>query len=112
MVQPEHHFPWIGDRTRSIDGAHVEYFRGIANPIGVKIGPTITPDELIDLINILNPDNEPGRLTLIHRFGFQQIDACLPPLVEAVQRAERVVVWCSDPMHGNTIVTQSGSKRN
>lgn len=104
------HFPWIGDRTRSIDGAHVEYFRGIANPIGVKIGPTITPDELIDLINILNPDNEPGRLTLIHRFGFQQIDACLPPLVEAVQRAERVVVWCSDPMHGNTIVTQSGLK--
>jgi len=104
------HFPWIGDRTRALDGAHVEYFRGIANPIGVKIGPCITPDELLALITTLNPDNEPGRLTLIHRFGVKRIDECLPPLVEAVQRAGKVVVWCSDPMHGNTIVTQSGIK--
>jgi 3-deoxy-7-phosphoheptulonate synthase len=104
------HFPWIGDRTRAINGAHVEYFRGIANPIGAKIGPSITPDELIDLVDVLNPANEPGRLTLIHRFGAQRVDACLPPLVEAVRQAGKIVVWCCDPMHGNTITTQSGIK--
>ena len=87
------HFPWIGDRTRRPDGAHVEYFRGIANPIGVKVGPTMTPNELIDLIAILNPLNEPGRLTLIHRFGVDHIVGCLPPLIEAVlRRATRHVV--------------------
>ncbi len=78
------HFPWIGDRTRDVDGAHVEYFRGIANPIGVKIGSTMTPDELTALIERLNPDNEPGRLTLIQRFGAGKIDASLPPLIDAV----------------------------
>jgi 3-deoxy-7-phosphoheptulonate synthase len=104
------HFPWIGDRTRQRDGAHVEYFRGIANPIGVKVGPSMTPDELLALVEILNPENEPGRLTLIHRFGAEQIVRCLPPLVDAVLRARRNVLWCCDPMHGNTVVTQSGIK--
>ena len=104
------HFPWIGDRTRRLDGAHVEYFRGIANPIGVKVGPTMTPEDLIELTKILNPENEPGRLTLIHRFGIKRIAECLPRLIEAVLRAERKVVWCCDPMHGNTVATQSGVK--
>jgi 3-deoxy-7-phosphoheptulonate synthase len=104
------HFPWIGDRTRAIGGAHVEYFRGIANPIGVKIGPTIAPGELLDLVKVLNPEDEPGRLTLIHRFGAGRIEACLPPLVEAVQRSGKTALWCCDPMHGNTHRTQSGRK--
>lgn len=104
------HLPWIGDRTRAINGAHVEYFRGIANPIGMKVGPTMEPQELIDLAQVLNPDNEPGRLTLIHRFGSKKIGECLPPLVEAVRRSGRIVVWCCDPMHGNTIATQTGIK--
>jgi 3-deoxy-7-phosphoheptulonate synthase len=104
------HFPWLGDRTRSLDGAHLEYFRGIANPIGVKVGPSMTPEELLALTDILNPANEPGRLTLIHRFGVERIARCLPPLVEAVLRAGKNVLWCCDPMHGNTLVTQSGVK--
>jgi 3-deoxy-7-phosphoheptulonate synthase len=104
------HFPWIGDRTRLLDAAHVEFFRGIANPIGVKIGPSCSLDELLALTVILNPDNEPGRLTLIHRFGANQIDTCLPPLIETVRRAGRVVLWCCDPMHGNTLSTKSGMK--
>jgi 3-deoxy-7-phosphoheptulonate synthase len=104
------HFPWIGNRTRSLDGAHVEYCRGIQNPIGVKIGPTVTPDEVLSLCDALNPDNEPGRLTLIHRLGADQVATRLPPIVEAVQRARRVVVWCCDPMHGNTETTGGGVK--
>jgi len=104
------HFPWIGDRTRAIGGAHVEYFRGIANPIGVKVGPSMTAEELLDLVAILNPENEPGRLTLIQRFGAARIAGSLPPLVEAIQRAGKVVLWCCDPMHGNTTTTQSGLK--
>jgi 3-deoxy-7-phosphoheptulonate synthase len=104
------HFPWIGDRTRRLDGAHVEYFRGIANPIGVKIGPSMTPELLLELTKILNPRDEPGRLTLIHRFGVKHIANYLPPLIEAVGRAERNVTWCCDPMHGNTLTTQSGVK--
>ena len=104
------HFPWIGDRTRAVDGAHVECFRGIENPIGVKIGPTITPDELITLAETLNPRNEPGRLTLIHRFGNRWIRDSLPPLIRAIQKAGRVVVWCCDPMHGNMEVTRVGIK--
>jgi 3-deoxy-7-phosphoheptulonate synthase len=103
------HFPWIGNRTRSLDGAHVEYFRGIANPIAVKIGPEVTSDELLALIDVLNPANEPGRLTLIHRFGANMI-SCLPPLLRAVQDAKRVVLWCCDPMHGNTKMTSAGIK--
>ena len=104
------HFPWIGDRTRALDGAHVEYFRGIANPIGVKVGPSITPEELIALAGVLNPQDEPGRLTVIHRFGVRTVARHLPPLVEALQRAKKHVVWCCDPMHGNTVRTQSGVK--
>jgi len=104
------HFPWIGDRTRGLDDAHVEYFRGIANPIGLKVGPSIRPDELLSLMDSLSPANEPGRLTLIHRFGAQKIAKHLPPLVEAVEREGRVVVWCCDPMHGNTESTPEGFK--
>ncbi|MBN1418778.1 MAG: 3-deoxy-7-phosphoheptulonate synthase class II [Planctomycetes bacterium] len=104
------HFPWIGDRTRRIGGAHVEYFRGIANPIGVKVGPTMEPDELVDLARILNPDDEPGRLTLIHRFGADGIATCLPPLIDAVRRAGSRILWCCDPMHGNLEVTREGLK--
>jgi 3-deoxy-7-phosphoheptulonate synthase len=104
------HFPWIGNRTCDINGAHVEYFRGIENPIGVKVGPTMTPDELIALTEILNPNNEPGRLTLIHRFGADKISVHLPPLILAIQKARRIVLWCCDPMHGNTEVTSAGIK--
>lgn len=104
------HFPWIGDRTRALDGAHVEYFRGIANPIGVKIGPSVTPDQAVALTEALNPQNEPGRLTLIHRFGADRVEKCLPPLVEAIRRRGRQVLWCCDPMHGNTETTKSGIK--
>jgi len=104
------HFPWIGDRTRALDGAHVEFFRGIRNPIGMKVGPSMAPEELVDLCRVLNPDNEPGRLTLICRFGAERVTSMLPPLVEAVDRAGRVVTWCSDPMHGNTYKTADGTK--
>lgn len=104
------HFPWIGDRTRTVGGAHVEYFRGIANPIGLKIGPLTTPDELSDLVDVLNPNDEPGRLTLIHRFGVGRIEKCLPPLVESIRRRGKTVLWCCDPMHGNTTTTRAGLK--
>ncbi len=104
------HYPWIGERTRLLDGAHLEYFRGIANPIGVKIGPSITPKTLLELIDHLNPENEPGRLTFIHRFGADQIEKILPPLVEAVLKEGRNVLWCSDPMHGNTTTAHNGRK--
>jgi 3-deoxy-7-phosphoheptulonate synthase len=104
------HFPWLGERTRALGGAHVEYFRGIANPIGVKIGPAMKPEELLKLIDVLSPENEPGRLTLIHRFGANRIQQCLPALLEAVLRAGKHVVWCCDPMHGNTRTTHSGVK--
>ena len=104
------HYPWIGDRTRELDGAHVEYFRGIENPIGVKVGPSISPEELIELTEVLNPKNEPGRLTLIHRFGAEKIGEYLPSLVEAILAKDRRVLWCCDPMHGNTISTSEGIK--
>jgi 3-deoxy-7-phosphoheptulonate synthase len=104
------HFPWIGMRTAGIADAHVEYFRGIANPIAVKIGPSTTPGDLRRLIEILDPTCEPGRLTLIHRFGADGIAACLPPLVEAARASGRTVLWCSDPMHGNTRLTGEGVK--
>ena len=104
------HFPWIGDRTRALDGAHVEYLGGIANPIAVKIGPSITPAELLALIDVLNPANEPGRLTLIHRFGVKRIAGLLPALIGAVRGAGKTVLWCCDPMHGNTQTTESGIK--
>ena len=104
------HFPWLGMRTCEPDGAHVEYMRGIANPIALKVGPAMTTQWLGDLIRILNPLNEPGRLTLIHRFGADRIAACLPPLIEAVQAGSSTVLWCCDPMHGNTRRTASGIK--
>ncbi len=104
------HMPWIGMRTSEVDGAHVEYFRGIRNPIGIKIGPSMTPDWLRDLVNVLHPDDEPGRLTLIHRFGHERVAECLPPLIAAVHQTGRKVVWCCDPMHGNTETTDSGYK--
>lgn len=104
------HFPWIGLRTSQLDGAHVEYFRGIANPIGLKVGPSTTPDMLRRLLDVLLPDNEPGRLTLIHRFGCSRISGCLPALIEAAQASGKTVLWCSDPMHGNTRVTADGLK--
>ena len=104
------HFVWIGDRTRQPDGAHVEFARGIKNPIGLKCGPTLEPDELLKLIDILNPANEPGRLTLIARFGADKVEAGLPKLVRAVVKEGRSVVWSCDPMHGNTLKTASGFK--
>ncbi len=104
------HFPWIGNRTRDLNGAHVEFFRGLANPMAVKIGPGLSPEELLDLIAILNPSDEPGRLTLIHRFGHGRIASELPPLVDAVRRSARTVLWCCDPMHGNTITASTGRK--
>lgn len=104
------HFPWIGYRTSDLDGAHVEYFRGISNPIGIKVGPKFEPVELVKLIELLNPTNEPGRITLIHRFGAEEIQACLPRIVEAVQEAGLKVLFSSDPMHGNTFSTKSGIK--
>lgn len=104
------HFPWIGMRTAQLDSAHVEYFRGIANPIGIKLGPAMTADWLEQLMATLNPDNEPGRLTLIHRFGADQVAAGLPELIESVQKTGRRVLWMCDPMHGNTEATASGRK--
>ena len=99
------HFLWIGDRTRQLDGAHVEFLRGIKNPIGMKVGPTMQADDLLRLIDILNPENEPGRLTLIARMGADKVAEKLPALLRAVKRAGRSPVWLCDPMHGNTITT-------
>jgi 3-deoxy-7-phosphoheptulonate synthase len=104
------HLPWIGMRTAQLEGAHVEYFRGICNPIGIKIGPAMTPEWLCELCAILSPNDEPGRLVLIHRMGASQVADKLPPLIEAVRRTGRTVLWCSDPMHGNTETTNNGFK--
>ena len=104
------HLIWIGERTRQLDGAHVEYFKGITNPIGVKCGPTLEPDELLRLIDALNPANEAGRLTLYGRFGHDKIAARLPALLDATKRAGRSVVWAIDPMHGNTLTANNGYK--
>ncbi|MDF1599925.1 3-deoxy-7-phosphoheptulonate synthase class II [Mesorhizobium sp. YIM 152430] len=103
------HMIWIGDRTRQPDHAHVEYCRGIKNPLGLKCGPSMTPDGLIRLIDLLNPENEAGRLTLISRFGSEAVGDHLPKLIRAVQKEDRKVVWSCDPMHGNTI-TAAGYK--
>jgi len=104
------HLLWVGDRTRQLDHAHVEFCRGIKNPLGLKCGPSLKPDELIRLIDILNPDNEPGRLTLICRFGAEKVGEHLPALLRAVKREGRIVVWSCDAMHGNTIISASGYK--
>ncbi len=104
------HFVWIGDRTRQIDGAHVEFCRGIRNPVGLKCGPTLKPDELIKLCNVLNPENEAGKLTLISRFGHDSAEKFLPKLIKAIKKEGLKVVWSCDPMHGNTIKAATGFK--
>ncbi len=104
------HMVWIGDRTRQADHAHVEFCRGIRNPLGLKCGPSLDPDDLLRLLDTLNPDDEPGRMTLICRFGSEKVFDHLPQLVRAVKREGRSVVWSCDPMHGNTIKAGSGYK--
>lgn len=104
------HFPWIGMRTADLDGAHVEYCRGIRNPIAVKVGTSTRAEQLLRLIDVLDPDDEPGRLTLIHRMGARNIGESLPPLLAAVKSSGRRVLWCCDPMHGNTESLGSGVK--
>jgi 3-deoxy-7-phosphoheptulonate synthase len=104
------HFLWVGDRTRQPGNAHVEFLRGIKNPIGMKCGPSLKAEEMLKLIDILNPANEPGRLTLICRFGADKVEAHLPQLIRAVKREGKTVVWSCDPMHGNTVKATSGYK--
>jgi 3-deoxy-7-phosphoheptulonate synthase len=104
------HMPWIGMRTAQLDGAHVEYFRGIANPIGVKVGAAMDTEWLQGLVTTLNPNNQPGRLTLIHRFGAKEIEKSLPRLIQAVRETGQSVLWVCDPMHGNTESTLGGYK--
>lgn len=104
------HFPWIGMRTCDLDGAHVEFFRGLRNPIGIKIGPKMSADWLQGLIRTLNPDKEPGRLVLIHRMGAEGVEDHLPPLIRAARATESPLLWICDPMHGNTETTAEGIK--
>ncbi|MGD9842558.1 MAG: class II 3-deoxy-7-phosphoheptulonate synthase [Steroidobacteraceae bacterium] len=104
------HMPWIGMRTAALDGAHVEYFRGIANPMGIKVSPSMSAEWVKGLLKTLNPSNEPGRITLIHRMGAKQIDKHLPELIKAVQATGSPVLWLCDPMHGNTESAASGLK--
>ncbi len=104
------HFPWIGARTSDPEGAHIEYARGVANPVGLKIAPGMSPEELARIVRILNPDADPGRLVLIHRLGANRIGELLPPLIRAVQTSGTPVAWMSDPMHGNTELTGTGVK--
>jgi 3-deoxy-7-phosphoheptulonate synthase len=104
------HMLWIGDRTRQPDGAHTEYFAGIKNPVGIKCGPSLKADDLLRLLDRLNPEGEAGRITLISRFGSDRVLEDLPRLIETVQKAGRTVVWCCDPMHGNTIKASTGYK--
>jgi 3-deoxy-7-phosphoheptulonate synthase len=104
------HMPWIGMRTATPGGAHVEYFRGIANPIGVKVGDGMDPAVVVELARILNPGQEPGRLSLIHRFGAARIDSALPPMIRALRNEGHEVLWVCDPMHGNTETTPQGVK--
>jgi len=104
------HLLWVGDRTRQLDGAHVEFLSGVGNPLGVKIGPTTTPDEAVELCQRLNPARTPGRLTLITRFGADKIEENLPPLIRAVDGSGHPVVWACDPMHGNTFTSAGGRK--
>jgi 3-deoxy-7-phosphoheptulonate synthase len=104
------HMLWIGDRTRQLDGAHVEFARGLNNPLAVKCGPSLSNDDLIRLCDILNPSNEAGRLTLIARFGADKVDEHLPRMVRAIKREGRKAVWSCDPMHGNTVKASTGFK--
>jgi 3-deoxy-7-phosphoheptulonate synthase len=104
------HMLWIGDRTRFAGSAHVEFLRGVGNPLGLKCGPTTEPDDLLRLIDILNPENVPGKLTLITRFGHDKVEAHLPKLIRAVKREGSRVIWSCDPMHGNTVKAAGGLK--
>jgi 3-deoxy-7-phosphoheptulonate synthase len=104
------HMLWVGERTRALDGAHLEYLRGIANPVGVKIGPTASAADLVKILELVDPQQRPGRVTVITRFGVDRIAEGLPPLVRAVKRAGRQVLWSCDPMHGNGVTTASGLK--
>jgi 3-deoxy-7-phosphoheptulonate synthase len=104
------HMPWIGERTRALDGAHIEFFRGIANPIAIKLGPKTAPEQALDLCKILNPRNEPGKIVLVPRMGVKNVATALPPLLAAIQRARRRVLWVCDPMHGNATMTRGGIK--
>ena len=104
------HLPWIGERTRAIDGSHVEFFRGVHNPVGVKVGPKADPADIVALIDVLNPRDEPGKILLIHRMGVQGCLEYLPPILEGVKKSGRKVLWVCDPMHGNGIKTESGIK--
>ena len=104
------HMIWIGERTRQIDGAHVEYCRGVKNPIGMKVGPNDTAESMLRLVDVLSPDNEPGRLTLFSRFGSDKVEAMLPALMAATKRAGKQVAWACDPMHGNTLTAANGYK--
>lgn len=104
------HFLWVGDRTRQLDGAHLEYIRGIENPIGIKVGPSMTAHELVEVLELVNPDRAVGKVTLITRYGVNQIEHLLPAHISAVKKSGHVVVWQCDPMHGNTLSTASGIK--
>jgi 3-deoxy-7-phosphoheptulonate synthase len=104
------HMPWIGERTRALDGAHVEFFRGVQNVVGVKLGPKVDPHDAVKLLTHLSPTNEPGKLVAITRMGAGDVERSLAPLVEAVTRAGRRVLWMCDPMHGNTQSTSTGIK--
>jgi 3-deoxy-7-phosphoheptulonate synthase len=104
------HFPWIGERTRDIDGAHVELLRGVRNPLGIKIGPTARPADILGVLDVLDPSNEAGRITLITRLGAGNVTTALPPLLDAIAKASRRVLWSIDPMHGNTLKTKAGRK--
>jgi 3-deoxy-7-phosphoheptulonate synthase len=104
------HMPWIGERTRALSGAHVEFFRGIRNAVGIKVGPTAPPSEIVDVVRTLNPEDEPGKIVLITRMGASKIEKALPPLIEAVRASGLRVLWICDPMHGNMIQTSSGLK--
>ena len=101
---------WIGERTRQIDGAHIEFARGVKNPVGMKVGPNDTAEGLLRLVDVLNPENEAGRLTLYGRFGSDKVEAMLPPLMAATRKAGKAVVWACDPMHGNTLTAANGYK--
>jgi 3-deoxy-7-phosphoheptulonate synthase len=104
------HFPWIGERTRALDGAHIEFFRGVRNPVGIKLGPSVSPEEVVRLVEKLNPTDEAGKIVLISRMWAKRVAEALPPLLEAVRRSGYRVLWVCDPMHGNTQATSSGFK--
>lgn len=104
------HFPWIGMRTGQINGAHMDYLKGIENPIGIKIGPTATQEWLLEVLNTLNPNNDPGKIMLIHRFGSEKIATLLPKFIETIKQHKKTVLWSCDPMHGNTKTTDTGIK--